>query len=201
VLADLQGPKLRIGQFAGAGQCCRPDRCSRSTVMPPLATSTASACRILNCSRPSSRDSLLIDDGKLRLQVDSSEGDAIRTRVVVAWSPTARASMCPMRSADSALTAKDRRDLDFALEMGADWIALSFVAPRGCAGGACTGGGARGHPLKLEKPAALERLGEIVAVSTPSWWRAATRRGAAAAGACRARKAHPAACASRASPS
>ncbi|MFX7140886.1 pyruvate kinase, partial [Acinetobacter baumannii] len=73
--------------------------------------------------------SLLIDDGKLRLQVEASDGHAIRTRVVNGGVVSDRKgvnvpdAVLPI----PALTAKDRRDLDFALEMGADWIALSFV--------------------------------------------------------------------------
>jgi pyruvate kinase len=74
-----------------------------------------------------------------------------------------------------ALTAKDRRDLDFALDMGADWIALSFVQrPEDVLEARALVAGRAAILSKLEKPAALERLDEIVAVSTPSWWRAAT---------------------------
>ncbi len=66
----------------------------------------------------------------------------------------------------SALTAKDRRDLDTALELGADWIALSFVQrPEDVAEVKLLVGDRAGIVSKLEKPAAIDRLEEIVALS------------------------------------
>src|SRR6202035_5824678 len=63
----------------------------------------------------------------------------------------------------SAVTDKDRADLSFALEHGADWIALSFVQrPEDVAEGRKLVGNAAGLMVKLEKPSAIRRLNEIV---------------------------------------
>ena len=66
----------------------------------------------------------------------------------------------------SALTAKDRRDLDFGLELGVDWVALSFVQrPEDLEEVRAIVNGRAGVLSKLEKPAAIERLDAIVALS------------------------------------
>jgi pyruvate kinase len=111
---------------------------------------------------------LLIDDGKMRFEVIETTGTFATVRVLVGGTLSARkgvsvvGAMLPM----SVLTEKDRKDLAFALDMGADWIALSFVQRpedidelrRAVA-----------QPIfvmtKLEKPSAVERLDEIVARS------------------------------------
>jgi pyruvate kinase len=72
---------------------------------------------------------LLLDDGKVRLEVEACDGGHARTRVVVGGTLSDRkgvsvvGAILPL----SALTPKDRADLAYALELGADWIALSFV--------------------------------------------------------------------------
>src|SRR5207253_2408473 len=72
---------------------------------------------------------LLLDDGRVRLRVESCGADFAETRVVVGGALSDRKGVnvpgvvLPL----SALTDKDRRDLDFGLTLGVDWIALSFV--------------------------------------------------------------------------
>ena len=72
---------------------------------------------------------LLLDDGKVRLVVESCAPTHARTRVVVPGALSNRKGVSVIGAVLplSALTEKDRRDLDFALKMGADWVALSFV--------------------------------------------------------------------------
>ncbi|OWY35079.1 pyruvate kinase [Herbaspirillum aquaticum] len=169
VLADLQGPKLRIGQFAGgravlqAGHVFTLDRDAAPGDQHRVCLPHPELFEAIHAGQ-----SLLIDDGKLRLQVEASQGDAIRTRVVNGGVVSDRKgvnvpdAVLPI----PALTAKDRRDLDFALEMGADWIALSFVQrPEDVLEARALVAGRASILSKLEKPAALERLDEIVAVS------------------------------------
>jgi pyruvate kinase len=63
----------------------------------------------------------------------------------------------------SAITEKDRADLSFALEHGADWIAFSFVQrPADVAEGRKLVGGRAGIMVKLEKPSAIQHLAEII---------------------------------------
>jgi pyruvate kinase len=72
---------------------------------------------------------ILLDDGKVRLQVEDADGERARTRVVVGGSLSDRKGVSVVGAVLplSPLTAKDRVDLDYALHLGADWIALSFV--------------------------------------------------------------------------
>nr|WP_198983602.1 pyruvate kinase [Herbaspirillum sp. ASV7] len=169
VLADLQGPKLRIGQFAQgrvnveAGQVFVLDRDPTPGDAHRVCLPHPELFEVIGAGQ-----SLLIDDGKVRLQVDASDGARILTRVVNSGVLSDRKgvnvpdAVLPI----PALTAKDRRDLDFALDMGADWIALSFVQrPEDVLEARALVAGRAAILSKLEKPAALDRLEEIVEVS------------------------------------
>ena len=169
VLADLQGPKLRIGQFAQgrvnveAGQVFVLDRDPAPGDAHRVCLPHPELFEVIGAGQ-----SLLIDDGKVRLQVDASDGARILTRVVNSGVLSDRKgvnvpdAVLPI----PALTAKDRRDLDFALDMGADWIALSFVQrPEDVLEARALVAGRAAILSKLEKPAALDRLDEIVEVS------------------------------------
>mmetsp|Transcript_18741 Transcript_18741/g.66750 ORF Transcript_18741/g.66750 Transcript_18741/m.66750 type:complete len:559 (+) Transcript_18741:1-1677(+) len=130
ILADLQGPKLRVGVFDAdkitlvAGQSFRfdledePGSASRVTLPHP---------EIIQTLRPG--DTLLIDDGKLRLTVTANSPGAVDTVVNVGGSISDRKGVntpsivLPI----SPLTPKDRADLDFLLTLQVDWVALSFV--------------------------------------------------------------------------
>ena len=108
---------------------------------------------------------LLLDDGKVRLKVIDCGTRFRRDRV-----PRRRHAVGPQgrqRAAlvlpISAVTEKDRADLSFALEHGADWVALSFVQrPEDVAEGRKLVGNAAGLMVKLEKPSAIRRLDEII---------------------------------------
>lgn len=169
ILADLQGPKLRVGQFsegkitlaAGAeftlDRDPAPGNAQRVCLPHPELFEVITAGQFL-----------LLDDGKLRLEVLGSDGHSIRTRVVNGGVLSDRKgvnvpdAVLPI----PALTEKDRRDLNFALDMGADWVALSFVQrPEDILEARALIGDRAGLLAKLEKPAALDRLEEIVAVS------------------------------------
>jgi pyruvate kinase len=169
ILADLQGPKLRIGQFEGgkvtlnAGAEFQLDRApapgSASRVCLPHPELFAAV---------SAGQSLLLDDGRIRLEVLASDAGTIRTRVVTGGVLSDRKgvnvpdAVLPI----PALTAKDRADLEFALSLGVDWIALSFVQlPEDVVQAKELVQGRAGVLSKLEKPAALDQLEEIVGVS------------------------------------
>ncbi|RFP19423.1 MULTISPECIES: pyruvate kinase [unclassified Duganella] len=169
ILADLQGPKLRVGQFAEgkvtlvAGQEFALDRDTAPGTAQRVCLPHPELFEVIGAGQ-----SLLLDDGKLRLAVLGNEGRVIRTRVVNGGVLSDRkgVNVPDVVLPIPALTEKDLRDLDFALEMGADWIALSFVQrPEDLVQARAIVGNRASLLAKLEKPAALDALDAIVAVS------------------------------------
>ena len=169
ILADLQGPKLRVGTFADGpvmlaqGQSFRldldkaPGTAQRVCLPHP---------EIFVALVPGAE--LLLDDGKLRLVVERCGADFAETQVAVGGKLSERKGVnvpgvvLPI----TALTDKDRRDLALALELGADWIALSFVQrPEDVTEARALIGDRAAIVVKLEKPSAVERLDEIVALT------------------------------------
>ena len=166
ILADLQGPKLRLGTFAEgrieleAGDCFRLDlgqqRGDQSRAPLPHP-------EIFDALRPGTE--LLVDDGKVRLRVETCGAEFADTLCLVGGTLSDRKgvnvpnAVLPL----SAVTEKDRADLAFALEQGADWIAFSFVQrPDDVAEGRKLVAGRAGVMVKLEKPSAIQRLPEII---------------------------------------
>jgi pyruvate kinase len=169
ILADLQGPKLRLGTFAegrielGAGDCFRLDldqqRGDQSRAPLPHP-------EIFDALRPGTE--LLVDDGKVRLRVETCGAEFADTLCLVGGTLSDRKgvnvpnAVLPL----SAVTEKDRADLAFALEQGADWIAFSFVQrPDDVAEGRKLVAGRAGVMVKLEKPSAIQRLPEIIEIA------------------------------------
>lgn len=169
ILADLQGPKLRVGAFADGKVVLQP---GQSFVLDSDPTPGDAARvhlphpEILEALRPGHR--VLIDDGKLLFVVTEAEPTRAVIRVEVAGTISNKkgVSLPDTLLPSSALTAKDRADLSAALEAGVDWIALSFVQrPEDVAEVRKI---TRGQALvmsKLEKPQAIERLDEIMELS------------------------------------
>ena len=169
ILADLQGPKLRVGAFEGdsamlvQGQSFTLD-----------ADKTPGTKDRVHLPHPEILSSLepghtvLIDDGKLRLRVKSVKQGSATTSVEVAGKISNRkgVSLPDTTIPVAAMTEKDRSDLEAALDAGVDWIALSFVQrPEDVAEVKKV---ARGRALvmsKLEKPQAITRLDEIMEIS------------------------------------
>jgi pyruvate kinase len=166
VLMDLQGPKLRIGSLGGrtlhlyAGDRFRLDlgEAPGDEARAPLPHPEIFAALRAGAE-------LLLDDGKLRLEVLEHGADSALTRVVVGGLLSERKGVnvpsvvLPL----AALTAKDRADLDFGLSLGVDWIALSFVQrPDDVREVKDIVRGRAGVLAKLEKPAAIDSLERIV---------------------------------------
>ncbi len=169
VMADMQGPKLRLGTFAGgkvvlkSGQRFRLDldKAPGDARRAPLPHP-----EIFAALEPGAE--LLLDDGNVRLRVESHGHDFAETTVVSGSALSDRKGVnVPDRVLPlSALTAKDRADMAFALKMGVDWIALSFVQrPDDVAEARKLIGGRAAVLVKLEKPAAIQRLKEIIELS------------------------------------
>jgi pyruvate kinase len=166
VLLDLQGPKLRIGTFAdgpvklaeGAAFRLDLDRTPGDATRAPLPHP-----EIFAALQPGAE--LLLDDGKLRLVVEHAAPDHALTRVLAGGPLSERKGVnvpgvvLPL----SALTDKDRADLDFGLSLGVDWVALSFVQRAAdIAEVKAIVQGRAGIVAKLEKPAAIACLDEIL---------------------------------------
>jgi pyruvate kinase len=166
ILADLQGPKLRVGKFKGGkvtletGQTFVFDRDSA----PGDTTRVELPHReIFAAVEPGAR--LLLDDGKLVLRVTDQDAERIEALVEVGGvlSNNKGVNVPDVVVPMAALTDKDRSDLAFALEQGVDWIALSFVQrPDDLAEARKLIQGKAALLAKIEKPAAIDRLDEIV---------------------------------------
>jgi pyruvate kinase len=166
ILADLQGPKLRVGRFADGKVMLE----TGSTFVLDRDTTPGDATRvelphreIFEAIEPGAR--LLLDDGKLVLRVSDHGPDRIETIVEVggALSNNKGLNVPDVVVPMAALTEKDRSDLAFAIDQGVDWIALSFVQrPEDLWEARKLIGGRAALLAKIEKPAAIERLEEIV---------------------------------------
>lgn len=170
VLLDLQGPKLRVGSFAsgpvklveGAAfrldlELATPGDVNRVALPHP---------EIFAAMHPGAE--LLLDDGRLRLLVEHCGPDFAETRVLNGGLLSDRKGVnvpgvvLPL----SALTAKDRADLDFGLGLGVDWVALSFVQRAADIEEVkAIVQGRAGVIAKLEKPAAIHSLDAILDVT------------------------------------
>ncbi|AXJ95556.1 MULTISPECIES: pyruvate kinase [unclassified Sphingomonas] len=166
ILADLQGPKLRVGKFDGGKVVL--EHGSRFVLDRDPAPGDATRVElphreIFEAIEPGAR--LLLDDGKLVLRVAEHDADRIVTTVEVGGPLSNNKGLnvpdvvLPM----AALTEKDRSDLAFAVEQGVDWIALSFVQrPEDLWEARKLIGGKAALLAKIEKPQAIDRLEEIV---------------------------------------
>jgi len=169
ILADLQGPKLRVGTFKdGAAMLTNGQRFILDSNPEPGDENRVQLPHPEILEPLEVGHAVIIDDGKLRLRVI----EETRTHAVTIVEVGGRISnkkgvslpdtMIPV----SAMTPKDRADLDAALDAGVDWIALSFVQrPEDVAEVKKV---ARGRALvmaKIEKPQAVARLEEIMEIS------------------------------------
>jgi pyruvate kinase len=131
MLADLQGPKLRIGDVENNGVELADEQEFRLVNEP----CTGNAERVYMSYKPLARDvkpgeQILVDDGKICLEViRTNKKDEVVTRVISGGILSSKKGVNLPQTAISlpSLTEKDIRDARFALEQGIDWIALSFV--------------------------------------------------------------------------
>jgi pyruvate kinase len=166
LLADVQGPKLRIGRFGGGRVHLSPGQEFRLDLDP----SPGSARRvqlphpeILSAASPGT--TLLLDDGKLRLRVNRNRGDHLETEVLTGGPLSDRkgVNVPDILLSIPALTEKDREDLDFALAHGVDFIGLSFVQrAEDVAEARMIADGRAWIVAKIEKPQALDQLDAIL---------------------------------------
>ena len=169
ILVDLQGPKLRIGQFAERAATLDKG----STFVLDADSTPGDATRvhlphseIFAAIEPG--HTLLLDDGKIRLIATAVEEGRIATRVEVGGRLSDRkgVSLPDTTIPFSALAEKDRSDLEAAVHSDIDWVALSFIQrPEDIAEAKKLTRGRAAVMAKIEKPQAVSRLPEIIDVS------------------------------------
>jgi pyruvate kinase len=170
VLVDLQGPKLRVGTFKEGGVDLKVGQSFRFDLDAKKSGDEKRAPlphpEILEAVQPGSN--LLLDDGRIRMVVKKEGKDCIDCEVLTGGRLTDRKGVNIPDAVlkVSPLTKKDREDLTFGLDLGADWIALSFVQrPEDIAEARRLIAGRSRILAKLEKPAAIEHLDEIIELS------------------------------------
>jgi pyruvate kinase len=159
VLMDLQGPKLRLGRFKQGSVTLREGDSFRLDLAKERGTK-----RRAPLPHPEVFEAL----SRVRLRVRNRGKDFAETEVVVGGTLSDHKGVNLPESvlSLSALTDKDLHDLQFGLDMGVDWIALSFIQrPEDIAEVQRLVDGDAAILTKLEKPHAIERLDEIVALS------------------------------------
>jgi pyruvate kinase len=169
ILADLQGPKLRVGKFASGSVELVPGQ----TFTLDNDATPGDSTRV-HLPHPEILKSveaghhLLIDDGRLKLRAVETDGKKIVCTVISGTKISDRkgVSLPDTDLPVGALTPKDRKDLDAALEAGVDWIALSFIQrPEDIAEARKIANGRALILSKIEKPQAVVRLAEIIELS------------------------------------
>ena len=169
ILADLQGPKLRVGKFKEGRAVIRhsghftldrnPEPGDETRVQLPHP-------ELFGILEKGQR--LLINDGKIRLRVISADDDKILCSAEVGGVISDRkgVNVPDAEVPIPALTEKDRKDLAFAVQQGVDWIGLSFVQrPEDLAETRKLMGPGIALCAKIEKPMAVRRLSEIIELS------------------------------------
>jgi pyruvate kinase len=169
ILADLQGPKLRIGAFAEDSVTIRtgdtftldadPSPGDQSRVHLPHP-------EIFAAAKPGHH--LLLNDGRVRVEISAVSPGRIETKVVFGGRLSARKGLnvpdtvVPL----DALTSKDRADLEFAASLGVDWIAQSFVQrAQDVAEAKGLIDGRAAIMVKIEKPSALREIDQILDIA------------------------------------
>ncbi|WP_193188809.1 pyruvate kinase [Nisaea sediminum] len=169
IMADLQGPKLRIGSFKDgkielkAGAKFRLDLERTPGDQKRVCLPHTEIFEAIEKGTE-----LLLDDGKIRLLVTKCGEGFAETKVLTGGplSNNKGVNVPNVMLGLSALSAKDKSDLSFALSIGVDWVALSFVQrPEDVAEGRKLIGDQAAIIVKLEKPAAIDRLEEICELS------------------------------------
>jgi len=175
ILGDLQGPKLRVGMFEDDKVTLVQGQKFTFDMKEELGSAYRVRLphpEILNTLRPG--DTLLLDDGKLRMKVLETSMAAKGTEGQVTCEVMVGGTLSNKKGVNtpsivlpiSPLTPKDRKDLEFILTLDIDWVALSFVQkPEDMVEFRQLAGKKIKLMAKLEKPSAIDFLDEIVDLS------------------------------------
>ena len=169
ILVDLQGPKIRLGKFSDGPHDLAVGDTFRITTDDVVGTRDLVGTTFKGLAgdvKPG--DFLLIDDGKVRVQVESVDGPVVTTKVVVAGqvSNNKGINLPGVAVSVPALSEKDEADLRWGLQAGADLIALSFVRNAADITRVHEIMAEEGRKIpviaKIEKPQAVDNLEEII---------------------------------------
>ncbi len=169
VLADLQGPKIRLGRFTDGPVLLKNG--AEFTITTEDVPGDVTAVSTTYAGLPGDvkpGDAILVDDGRVALTVVEVDGPAVLTHVVEGGTVSDNKGMNLPGAmvAVPALSEKDVDDLRFALRLGADWIALSFVRDADDIYAVhdvmAEVNVWRPVVAKIEKPQAVEHLGDIL---------------------------------------
>ena len=169
ILADLQGPKLRVGVFSGDSEMLDQGDAFRLDLDPAEGNSRRVCLphpEIFQALRPGAM--VLVNDGKIRLQVKECGPDFADCRVIAGGTISNRkgVNVPDVELPLAALSEKDRGDLEFVCELGVDWLALSFVQrPADVEEARVLARGRAAVLSKIEKPGAVDKFDDILAVS------------------------------------
>lgn len=169
ILVDLQGPKIRIGAFAGGSvDLTVGDEFTFDTHETPGSRERVYLPHPEIFVSLENGHTLLLDDGRIRMRATAVGEHAITAKIEIGGTLSDRkgVSLPDTVIPFSAMTQKDRKDLDFALDLGVDWIGLSFVQRSEDVAEARKQTHGRAAILaKIEKPAAVRQLSEILEIA------------------------------------
>lgn len=169
ILADLQGPKLRVGVFKNGSEELQAGDTFRFDLSEDQGDATRATLphpEIFAALEPGAR--LLVNDGKIAMKVESCGPDYADCTVITGGTISNRKGvnvpdvMLPLK----ALSEKDRADLEFVCQLGVDWLGLSFVQrPEDVYEARALANGRAAVLSKIEKPSAVDAFDEILRVS------------------------------------
>ncbi|MCC6650883.1 MAG: pyruvate kinase, partial [Candidatus Eisenbacteria bacterium] len=170
ILVDLQGPKIRLGDFANGAEVLEAGATFTITTQPGLPGTAALASTTYEhlATDVKAGDSVLIDDGNVKLRVDDTDGVRVRCTVIEGGriSNHKGINLPGVKVSAPSMSDKDREDLRFAMSLRVDLIALSFVRSPGDVNevhAIMDEFGARLPVIaKIEKPEAVEQLEPIM---------------------------------------
>lgn len=169
ILADLQGPKLRVGVFANGEEELVPGASFRLDLDDAEGDVTRVKLphkEIFDALEPGAH--LLVNDGKIKLRVKDCGADFADCEVIVGGTISNRkgVNVPDVTLPVAALSPKDRKDLEFVCDLGVDWLALSFVQrPADVEEARKLAKGRAAILSKIEKPNAVKSFDDILAVS------------------------------------
>ena len=169
IFADLQGPKIRLGNFERGGEPIHPGEAFTITTRDILGSATIAGTSYVGLPGDvTPGHDILIDDGKVRLRVESVDGTEVHTRVLVGGrvSNHKGINLPGVPVSVPAMSEKDIEDLRWALHLTVDYVALSFVRSAADADAVRKIMTEENIFLpviaKIEKPQAIDNLDEVI---------------------------------------
>lgn len=172
ILLDLQGPKIRLGRFAGGEVELKEGARFSITIQPVLGTAALASTTYEHLARDvKPGDRILLADGSVELRVLETDGTTVTSEVVCGGPMSDRKgiNLPGVHLSTPAMTEKDIADLEFGLSRGVDFVALSFVRTAADLEQLRDRLRLRGAKTqivsKIEKPEAMDNLDDILRLS------------------------------------